>query len=355
MSIRSSVLVFSMLAVATFAFAQGTEAPGVMKEGTDYVMVCADAGAGAYEAFPDVCRLADGRLMCVFYAGYQHVSIPNGEHPKGGCVAGCFSSDEGKTWTSAQVVYDGPDDDRDPSITQLSDGRLICDFFTLRAKDGGGWTGLGSWIVESSDGGKTWSEPRCISEEYYCSSPIRELPDKTLVLGVYRETDKDSNGAVLISNDMGKSWSPVVDIDNGGLKLDAETDVIRLKDGRLYAAQRAASESMRYSISSDEGKTWSVSTPMGFEGHCPYLHRAPGDIIVCAHRKPQTSLHFSYDECKTWSGNIVVDGEHIGAYPSMATLKDGSILIVYYEEGDKSSIRARKFRVDNGGITWLSL
>ena len=35
----------------------------------DFVHVCQDAGAGGYEAFPDVCRRADGQLICVFYAG----------------------------------------------------------------------------------------------------------------------------------------------------------------------------------------------------------------------------------------------------------------------------------------------
>ncbi len=48
-----------------------------------YVYVCTDAGAGGYEAFPDVCRLSDGRLMSVFYAGYGHVSLPNEQLPKG--------------------------------------------------------------------------------------------------------------------------------------------------------------------------------------------------------------------------------------------------------------------------------
>jgi len=33
-------------------------------------------GGRAYEAFPDVCRLSDGRLMCVFYAAYDHVGLP---------------------------------------------------------------------------------------------------------------------------------------------------------------------------------------------------------------------------------------------------------------------------------------
>jgi len=318
----------------------------------DYVLVCSDAGQGAYEAFPDVCRLKDGRLLCVFYAGYGHVSLPNDALPKGGAVTGCFSSDEGKTWTPAQIVYDGPDDDRDPSVVQLSDGRILCNFFSLRAKEGGKWDGLGSWLVESSDGGKTWSEPRCISSTYYCSAPIREMPGGMLVLGLYCETGSDANGAVAVSADAGRTWSKPIDIDNGGLRLDAETDVIRLKDGKWYAAQRTAKESMRYSISEDNGKTWSVSQPMGFPGHSPHLHRTPEGIIVCAHRIPNTSLHYSCDECRTWSPNVEVDTV-FGAYPSMVTLKDGSILIVYYEEGAGSSIRARKFRVDKDGVTWL--
>ena len=41
-----------------------------------FVHVCTDAGAGAYEAFPDVCRLQDGRLICVF-SGHGHVAMPN--------------------------------------------------------------------------------------------------------------------------------------------------------------------------------------------------------------------------------------------------------------------------------------
>lgn len=320
--------------------------------GKQFVYVCTDAGAGAYEAFPDVCRLQDGRLLCVFYAGWQHVSLPDAQHPKGGRVSGCFSSDEGKTWTPAQTIFDGPDDDRDPSIVQLSDGRILCNFFTLRKEGDSGFRGIGTWLVESNDMGQTWSEPRCVSS-YYCSAPIRELPDKTLILGLYIESAKDAFGAVTLSKDMGRTWSPPIDINNGGLRLDAETDVIRLLDGRLYAMQRTSEESMRFSISEDAGLTWSVSAPAGFPGHCPYLHRAPGNIIVCAHRKPQTSLHYSSDECKTWSENVLVDDVG-GAYPSMVALNDGAVLIVYYEEGAASSIRARKFRATEKALEWIA-
>ena len=319
-----------------------------------FVHVCTDAGAGGYEAFPDVCRLSDGRLMCVFYAGYGHVALPNEQLPKGGRIAYCTSADEGRTWSPAQVVYDGPDDDRDPSIVQLKSGRLICNFFSLRKAEGQQppWTGLGSWMVYSEDLGKTWSEPRQIAETYYCSSPIRQLSDGRLVLGVYAEEDGKGWGAVTLSDDDGDTWSTVIDIDNAGMRLDAETDILERLDGTLYAAQRGRDETMAWSVSKDRGQTWSVSAPFGFPGHCPYLHRTLDGIVLLAHRLPNTSLHYSLDDGETWSENVPVDSVG-GAYPSMVTLKDGTVLIVYYEEGEGSSIRAKRFLATHTGIRWM--
>lgn len=320
-----------------------------------FAYVCRDAGAGGYEAFPDVCRLSDGRLMTVFYAGYGHVAMPNEQLPKGGRICYCTSADEGHTWTKAKILYDSPDDDRDPSIVQLKDGRLICNFFSLRkaTEPGKRWTGLGTRIVSSRDLGKTWSRPRQLFDSYYCSAPIRELSDGRLILGLYRELPETSAGAVGISGDGGKTWK-LVDIDNGGFRLDAETDVIELvglpgEEGTLYAAQRPQ---MCFSVSKDRGNTWSVSKPIGFPGHCPYFLRTRDGVILLAHRVPSTSLHYSLDECKTWSRNIPVDGVG-GAYPSMVNLKDGSVLIVYYEEGAGSSIRCKRFCATKSGIEWL--
>jgi hypothetical protein len=320
----------------------------------EFVRVCSDAGAGAYEAFPDVCRLGDGRLMSVFYAGYGHVALPTAALPKGGRVVYCLSSDEGRTWTEAKTLYDGPDDDRDPSIVQLASGRMICNFFSLRKADGESppWTGLGTWTVVSDDNGKTWSAPKLVAKDYYCSSPIRQLSDDRLILGLYAERDGKGWGTVVISQDEGESWGEVIDIDNGGMRLDAETDVIELRDGSLFAAERGRDETMAWSKSTDGGKSWSVSKAFGFPGHCPYLHRTVDDILLMAHRLPATSLHYSLDEGATWSENVAVD-EVGGAYPSMVNLKDGTVLIVYYEEGSGSDIRAKRFRATRKGIQWM--
>jgi len=41
-----------------------------------------------------------------------------------------------------------------------------------------------------------------------------------------------------------------------------------------------------------------------------------------------------------------------GAYPGMVTLKDGGVLIVYYEENKESNIRCRKFSITKEGVSW---
>jgi hypothetical protein len=156
---------------------------------------------------------------------------------------------------------------------------------------------------------------------------------------------------VAFSDDGGETWQPEVLIDNGGLKLDAETDLIELRDGSLLAAQRPA---MAESRSQDQGVSWTVSKPMGFSGHCPYFLRTQDNVVVLAYRLPQTSLRFSRDDCATWSESVLVDDVQ-GAYPSMVNLRDGSVLIVYYEEGPGSNLRARRFRIGPNGLKWLSL
>ena len=65
-------------------------------------------------------------------------------------------------------------------------------------------------------------------------------------------------------------------------------------------------------------------------------------------------MHISRDEAKTWQGPCLID-ETPGAYPSTVELKDGTVLAVYYEEGENSAVRARRFRLNAAGIHFLEL
>jgi len=326
-----------------------------------YQVICEDAGAGGYEAFPDLVRLQNGELLCVFYAGYGHVSHPTEALPNGARVCMVRSADDGKSWSPAQVVADTPWDDRDPSICQLSDGTIIVNWFTyyhggpsVRPGNTVGYKEI--WLTRSEDNGQTWSEPELIpstANGYWgCSSPIRELADGTLVLPIYHEYPEPLRNVsyTILSADGGKTWGGpnVVDPDNDD---NDEPDIVVLPDGRLLCLMRANRDgnNMHKSVSEDGGKTWSKAQEVGFRGHAPNLLRTAQGILLVGHRLPNTALHYSLDDGETWSDTVHVD-DTIGAYTSMAQLPDGRVLIVYYEEGAGSSIRAQYLRATPEGI-----
>jgi hypothetical protein len=99
-------------------------APAVIARGSD---------AGGYSAFPDICRVQNRELLCVFYSGSGHVTTPSDEWPRCGRIMAIRSGDEGKTWSKPVVIADTPDDDRDPSLARLEDGTLLMNWFALVA------------------------------------------------------------------------------------------------------------------------------------------------------------------------------------------------------------------------------
>ncbi len=338
-------------------------------EGEDFVYVTHDGGAGGYEAFPDVCRLNDGRLFCVFYDGYSHIAFPDANIFKtGGRISGCYSEDEGKTWGEPFVVFDSPFDDRDPSVTVLKDGTVLCSFFILDkpADPKTKYRKLGSWFIRSSDGGKSWNEPTPISDRFWGSSPIRVLANGRWIVGLYNQ-DPDWNAAVGISDNEGKTWRVVI-VPTSGLPNGDETDLIQRADGSILLLVRNNGKGdrrpMLTSCSSDNGESWSEAVSTGFSGHCPYLYKTPDGTFILGTRTGvnpiegekvvplSTTIRTSSDEGKTWSLPETVDTRR-GAYPSMVALNDGSTLVVYYEENKGSNIRARKFRMADDRVQWL--
>lgn len=323
---------------------------------SDDVRILSRGGAsGTYQAFPDLCRLRNGDLLCVFYAGYGHVSLPDRSKgwPEGGRICSVRSRDEGRTWSEPEILFDDDNDNRDPHIAQLNDGTLICTFFTLIPKTGGGYEGTGTQLVRSHDGGKTWepSSTTIAPPGWYCSAPVRQLPDKTCLLGLYYFGGPGKEfGGVIRSRDSGKTWSAPITIgEKQNLPLDAETDLIQLNDGVLLAALRSSKVNLHFATSKDKGKSWGPACDSGFKGHAPHFTRLKTGEILLTHRLPNTALHVSRDDARTWEGPFEIDTV-IGAYPSTVALKDGTILIVYYTEGPESHVRAKRLRLTASGI-----
>src|SRR5438552_1706663 len=154
---------------------------GASTAAAQHQIVCSREAAGGYAAFPDVCRLPNGELFCVFYSGYGHISTPSAKWPKGGRIMAVRSSDNGQSWNKPLVVIDTDQDDRDPSVACLKDGTLLLNWFALQQGR------VAILLARSTDQGKTWSEPIKLTLDspysFACSSPVRELPDGSLILG----------------------------------------------------------------------------------------------------------------------------------------------------------------------------
>lgn len=318
-------------------------------------IVASGESAGGYAAFPDVCRAKNGDLLCVFYSGYGHVSTPNEKWPKGGRIMAVRSRDNGRSWSKPFVLADTIHDDRDPHVATLKDGTLLCNWFAAANPQHPlpGNRPIAIFLSRSADHGRTWSEPEELkidAPDWYASSaPIRELADGSFILGLYTENPATNRafGATIKSYDGGRTWKDLAPIGKrSGFYLDAETDVVALKDGTLLVALRSSKTDLYLSTSSDGGKSWSDVRSAGFKGHCPHFLRHSSGIILLAHRIPATALHWSADEGRTWRGPLQLDTVG-GAYPSCVELPDGKVYCVYYEEGRASNIRGQRLRIEN--------
>ena len=308
-----------------------------------FTTVCEDAGAGAYEAFPDVCRTTAGELLVVFYAGYGHVSFPRDDLPNGARICMVRSRDDGRTWGPPEVVVDTPLDDRDPSITQLSNGDLLVTFMTY-SKDRSPTHEV--FTTRSSDNGATWGEPQAVPVIFdgnqAVSEPVTELTDGTLLLPIYGSyADRAKKGSpcgVLISRDSGATWPEHVILEPVAGENLHEPSIEPLPDGRIYMLIRPV---MMWSQSTDGGVTWAEPQRFPIVGHAPYLLLTSQKVLLVGFRHPptrSTSLAWSADLGETWHGPELVDNV-VGGYPSMVELPDGRIIFVYYTEGAGSDIR----------------
>ena len=361
---RRAWLVGPLAVLAAIAVSRSCFARGAAPE-RNHIVICSDAGAGGYQAFPDICRTRDGQLLCVFYAGFAHVSLPAyapggklpANCPNAGRICLVRSRDNGKTWSKPTIVVDTPRDDRDPSIVQLPGGTLLCNYFSHKAGAGGKpYEFVSSALVRSSDDGQTWSEEQPLFDQWACSSPIRILSDGRLAFPLYSVGPARSKGAhyggISFSTNMGLAWSTPIPIGTDGpYRLDAEPDIVELPGGKLLAGLRASvgGATAAFSWSYDGGRTWSTPAGFGFLAQSIYFLRTSKGILLMGHRIPGTSLHYSLDDGKTWSENVELASSG-GAYPSMVELADGTIYAVYYEEGPRSDIRGMRFTADRTGV-----
>lgn len=214
----------------------------------------------------DFLRLKDGRYLFVYskFTG-------GGGDDDAGYLAGRYSSDQGRTWTSEDVTIvtrEGRWNVMSASLLRLKDGRIAL-FYLRKNSD----TDDRVWLRYSSDEAKTWSEPvLCTPDEgYFVLNNDRavQLKSGRLVLPVALHTDQrkwTSRGLVMmyLSDDAGKTWrrsQETVECPTPSRNGLQEPGVVELRDGRLWLFLRTSLGSQYQAWSRDGGDTWSKPEP----------------------------------------------------------------------------------------------
>ena len=334
-----------MILIAVGTVALTAEVAQAVEKGPVEIRNVAKSADPDYYAFPSVCRLANGDLLCVFYCGTGHIS-PNGK------IVMARSKDEGKTWSKPEVIIDTAWDDRDPSIMQAKSGRVLVNSFDYdgvnRSRSGDKKPQV--FVTISDDGGKTFGKPRPIDIGWpfdATSDAILQLRDGTLLLPLYgRKTgDTKDRAAVAFSKDGGLTWNktdPVTIAYDEADKIDfQEPALVLLPDGTIRCSLRTTNVGYHAyeSRSTDGGRTWSKPIDTGLRGHAACLLHHSSGVIFQAYRswtedgKMRGVAAVFCDPGKPWDPKkeftiMLVGGDC--AYPSAVELSDHSIFCVFY-------------------------
>lgn len=168
-------------------------------------------------------QLRDGRLL---YAGKQLWTDDNK-------IGVCESVDDGQTWRWLAEIPTRKGDDAKGGYHELhaveaQDGTLIAQIRNEGKNPNAGET-LQS---ESSDGGKTWSEPHSIGV-WGLPSHLLKLRDGRLLM-TYGHRRAPFGNQARISTDNGKTWSEAMIISSDGMGYDlGYPSTVELGDGSL--------------------------------------------------------------------------------------------------------------------------
>lgn len=318
-------------------------------------VVVATASAGKNAQFPDIVKLADGRLLVAYREGVSHIG-------QDGRIFIVESGDGGRTWSAPRLAVDSPYDDRDPKLMQTRSGAVLLSFFETDWSESPA-TIRGTFVVRSEDAGASWSAPTLIANHvpeppsqsfggYWLGwvashGEITQLPNGDLLAPLYGTLPDNpwQRATVVRSTDDGRTWpadSETVIGATDGMHFQ-EPVLTVLRDGQVVALIRTNVRYAYLSRSFDGGQTWTtpVATDMVASSH-HLLALTNGDVLVTygdlsgrfSPRRVTVGRLIQHPE-RSWDGLPDVflydSGTSDQANPSSAEIRPGQYLTLSYD------------------------
>ncbi len=305
-------------------------------------------------AFPNICQLADGTLLAAMKIGEAFESADGASYL-------CRSTDGGKTWSAPKRMFDPNQLGRPFSgsckITALPDGRIIAIGYVFFRDDpdmpvGNPVTGglLDDFVFCScsEDYGETWSpmeEIKCAwGPHVEASAPLCVLQDGSLITPITGFPSWDGSvrgpsvGRALRSFDLGKTWNDeAVCMDFGRNVTCYEQRMCQLESGAIICigwnqdVETGKRLNNHYTVSCDNGKTWSAPISTGIQGQASAVCAIGGEKLLAVHAirrdtdRPGIYGYVVDFSEKTWN---IVD-EALLWEPVVPMIKDGKMAEIF--------------------------
>lgn len=328
--------------------------------------------------FPNICQLADGTLLAAMVIGDAFESVDGSTHV-------CRSTDGGKTWTAPIKMYENRKHNgrifTDYSkITVLPDGRVaVLGYAYYRDNpalpignpQNGGVLDDFVFYAISEDGGETWGEMHEIEcawgPHVEASAPLYVLQNGTWITPITGFPTWDGVmtgpmcGRALRSDNQGKTWNDdsvcmtfnesITCYEQRFCQLDSGTLICIGWNENTVTGERLNNH---YTVSYDNGITWSEPITTGIQGQASSVCALGGEKLLAIHAvrrdtdKPGIYGYVVDFSDKTWEIKeelllwappvpIVKDTKMAEIFsflkfgqPSAIKLNDGSLLLTFW-------------------------
>ncbi len=329
----------------------------------------------------------NGRVVVMADMRFNHNSDLNAHID----VYSRYSDDQGKTWSTPELAAGSTEDHKltkytgsstpgfgDAALVETKSGKIVA----IMASGNSYWSSTAAspiepFIVTSTDGGETWTDPKSLYEAVYTNATYAEGTLNGTFAGsgrglmLERQQDSTRNGRILFamshrltgtsaiqeyiiySDDEGETWKMSTQSAYSG---GDESKLVELADGTVMISVRQGGN-RGFNKSTDGGLTWGAqSTNSTISGNA-----CNGDILyynkhllvhsyVNNSSRKNVSVAVSYDDGATWTNQRAICVP-ASAYSTLDVTSDNEVAIFYEDASctDGYNLVYAKFP-----ITWVA-
>jgi len=322
----------------------------------------------------DFIDLKDGRMLFV-YSRYTGKS--GGDHAPA-FLAGRYSSDGGKTWTTEDqmiVAKEGDMNVMSVSLLRLQNGTIALFYVRKNSEED-----CIPMMRISTDEAATWGDPvPCITDKkgYFVlnNNRVIQLKNGRLLLAVALhkvpgEEKWHENGRLFsyYSDNNGKTWQPGAEVANPDKVITQEPGLVELKNGKILMIIRTNGGVQYLSYSKNKGKTWSPAVPSNIKSPVSpaSIERIPstGDLLLVWNnndgsnpaikgRRTPFNVAVSKDEGKTWQHTKTVEDDPDGWYCYTAIHFTGKHVLLGHCAGKRSQNGLAVTHITRLSLDWI--